>query len=672
MKAASGKCSSYNPVYALNPMKQIRLKTSDLFEIDPQTAERPKEFAAITEYVLKHYGFLPKPIAVTVEKDEVVISYPEEPDAKREEAARLAERAVKRAREGRYEKAIGIYKRVLELQPSFHAARRDLAMAHMELGDVDNATNHLIEVLRLDPKDAWSLVVLGNLYIREKGDLETGEKFLRKALEIKPNDAWALNSLAAGFQKKGQTREAIDYFDKAIEANPEFANPYYGKALALAQDGQSQAASDTLTQLFAEAKMQDARSQPVFDGARELYVTLQRKLAGQHHSDAFKCVQDYKVKMEKLSGFPVRFEETDFEDMLGATIQMAWKHGRDYHVIKTRRGYDPELLAHLEAHELTHLKLESEARQKGKNLFFATSAQSREAGIHSIAGDIRKLEKQGYSEESITKMTLSIVAGLTGFLFNCPLDMTIECYIRNTFPSLHPAQFLSLRGMALEAAQTNTNPKIRQVTPRKIMQASLALNGAYSLFLDNLFAGASTFSALYRRFETFALSQKLFNRWAEQVDKLEPGDEYKLVDEFAEMTGLRAWYEWKTDPGQHEIIKTPPTEGTTNPALLQEKHPASVFYFLDAFKRFDAMTPEQIRNVAFEIAVLGRNGLDYASPDEKYELRSIPDRKFSGLHLMCLMYAGFKRVAPEHDVGMDLNEPFLTALQLYESGEENR
>src|SRR5438094_3527987 len=672
MKAASGKCSSYNPVYALNPMKQIRLKTSDLFEIDPQTAERPKEFAAITEYVLKHYGFLPKPIAVTVENDEVVISYPDEPDAKREEAAKLAARAVKRASEGNYEKAIGIYRRVLELQPSFHAARRDLAMAHMELGDVDNATNHLIEVLRLDPKDAWSWVVLGNLYIREKGDLETGEKFLRKALEIKPSDAWALNSLAAGFQKKGQTREAIDYFDKAIEASPEFANPYYGKALTLAQDGQSEAANDTLTQLFAEAKMQDDRSQPVFDGARELYVTVQRKLAVEHHSDAFKSVQDYKAKMEKLSGFPVRFEETDFEDMLGATIQMAWKHGRDYHVIKTRRGYDPELLAHLEAHELTHLKLESEARQKGKNLFFATSAQSREAGIRSIAGDVRKLEKQGYSEESITKMTLSIVAGLTGFLFNCPLDMTIERYIRNTFPSLQPAQFLSLRGMALEAAQTNTNPQIRQVTPRKIMQASLALNGAYSLFLDNLFEGAATFSALYRRFETFVLSQKLFNRWVDQADTLKSGDDYKRRDEFSELTGLRDWYEWKPDPGQHEVIEAPHKEGTTNPALLREKHPAAVFYFLDAFKRFDAMTPEQIRNITFEIALLGRDGLDYASPDEKYELRSIPNRKFSGLHLMCLMYAGFKRVAPEQDVGMDLNDPFLTALQLHETGDGNR
>ena len=171
---------------------------------------------------------------------------------------------------------------------------------------------------------------------------------------------------------------------------------------------------------------------------------MQRELAVRHHSDAFKCVQDYKAAMEKLSRFPIRFEETDFEDMLGATIQMAWKHGRDYHLIKTRRGYDPELLAHLEAHELTHLKLESEARQEGKNLFFATSAQSREVAIRSIATDVRRLEKQGYSEESITKLTLSVVAGLTGFLFNCPLDMIIERYIRETFPALRPAQFLSL------------------------------------------------------------------------------------------------------------------------------------------------------------------------------------------------------------------------------------
>ena len=45
-------------------MKEIRLKISDLFEVDPQSREEPKELAAITAYVLKHYAFLPKPIAV--------------------------------------------------------------------------------------------------------------------------------------------------------------------------------------------------------------------------------------------------------------------------------------------------------------------------------------------------------------------------------------------------------------------------------------------------------------------------------------------------------------------------------------------------------------------------------------------------------------------------------
>jgi hypothetical protein len=68
----------------------------------------------------------------------------------------------------------------------------------------------------------------------------------------------------------------------------------------------------------------------------------------------------------------------------------------------------------------------------------------------------------------------------------------------------------------------------------------------------------------------------------------------------------------------------------------------------------------------YEVAMVGRNGLDYSSPDAKYTLKSLPDKKFSGLHLMCLMFAGFKRFAPEHDVSMDLHEPFLAALQMYQ------
>jgi len=44
---------------------------------------------------------------------------------------------------------------------------------------------------------------------------------------------------------------------------------------------------------------------------------------------------------------------------------------------------------------------------------------------------------------------------------------------------------------------------------------------------------------------------------------------------------------------------------------------------------------------------------------------------FSGLQLMCLMYAGFKRIAPEQDTGMDLNEPWITALELFNAGKNS-
>jgi hypothetical protein len=37
----------------------------------------------------------------------------------------------------------------------------------------------------------------------------------------------------------------------------------------------------------------------------------------------------------------------------------------------------------------------------------------------------------------------------------------------------------------------------------------------------------------------------------------------------------------------------------------------------------------------------------------------------SGLEKMCQMHGGFKRPAPGEDTGMDLDEPFLTALELF-------
>lgn len=90
----------------------------------------------------------------------------------------------------------------------------------------------------------------------------------------------------------------------------------------------------------------------------------------------------------------------------------------------------------------------------------------------------------------------------------------------------------------------------------------------------------------------------------------------------------------------------------------------AVMYCLDALKKFDSMTPEQVQAVVLEIALLGRQGLDTNDSTPKYKLRSLSG-DFTGLHLVSLMYVGFKQLAPDHDVGFDLSEEYATAQQLF-------
>lgn len=105
--------------------------------------------------------------------------------------------------------------------------------------------------------------------------------------------------------------------------------------------------------------------------------------------------QDYKAAMETLSCFPIRIQEANFEGRIGATIQLAWRHQRDFDLVKIRSDYPPPLDSHLESRDFTHLKLEAEVRKAGESLFFAAIAKTRDTGIHSVSRSIRKRDKEG-------------------------------------------------------------------------------------------------------------------------------------------------------------------------------------------------------------------------------------------------------------------------------------
>jgi len=284
--------------------------------------------------------------------------------------------------------------------------------------------------------------------------------------------------------------------------------------------------------------------------------------------------------------------------------------------------------------------------------------------------DVARLKRQGFTEKSINGLTLQLAEGIVRQVQNGPIDLLIEKNLYNNYPLLRPAQFVSLAILAAQAEESATNPNIREQMPEHIVFASSAINGATALFLDKLWKGTTSHAEPYRNIDSFSVSGELLSILENRIESLKPGEEYNLVDIWAEKLGLQDWYQWQEDTGPSKEPEKTKHEATTDPELLKKKHPVAVWYFLDALERFDKMTKEEIREISFEIGMLGSTGLDYSSPDEKYTLRSLPGKKFSGLHLMCIMYVGFKRIAPEKDIGIDLNEPYIAALQLYDKNKK--
>lgn len=95
----------------------------------------------------------------------------------------------------------------------------------------------------------------------------------------------------------------------------------------------------------------------------------------------------------------------------------------------------------------------------------------------------------------------------------------------------------------------------------------------------------------------------------------------------------------------------------------------AVMYMVSALKLFGKESENRIREITFEIALKGRGGFDINNPDKKYTINSLLG-EFTGLQLVSYMYVGFKSIAPEQDIGVDLSQEYRMAHKLYEDEED--
>lgn len=612
------------------------------------------------------YSNFASDVEVTLEGDVAIINLSEKETLRRNQAQDSYNRGVRAAERGKYEAAIDFFQKTLAILPDQVDAHRDLAMAYMEMGNSEAAKHHLVRVMQLQPDDVWAHVILGNLYLQFENDYGSAERYYQVAFDIDPNDLYLLNSYGALKAKREQYAEAREFFVKALNVNPDYPNARYGLALVHYRQENYAAAVAELQELFSRPEFEDPRSQPVYEQARGLFLEANQQLAAGQHEKMMEKLADEIRSYSDESRYPVRLEEDNRIDHT-ASAQVAWVHGRQEHVIKYKRT-QPGILPHLVAHEFEHIRMIDAAVRQDRNRLFTTDRETEEYAQRSVSNDVRRLQRSGMDQEMINQYLHRLIPGLANQLFNAPLDMVIEYRLHQQREYLRPSQTASLHATQQENAQT-LETSVRRMVPKRIWQANIAMNCAYALFTDHLFSGATDYAEAYRSSGQFHSGEELFRLWQEQMESYQPGDEYDLVDAFAKVLKLERWYKWKDDravplgPGAGEPDLAP-DEGN----LLKQKESAATMYCLDALQRFEDMERQQILGIVSEIAMLGRSGLDYASSEQKYTLRSLPGQ-YSGLHLMCLMYVGFKIVDPAADIGMDLADAYAAAQALHKSGE---
>ncbi|MCB8939252.1 MAG: tetratricopeptide repeat protein [Ardenticatenaceae bacterium] len=635
------------------PLRDIIIDPQD----NPDLLALPE--AEAVALLTQAYAFLDAPLTIRLEAETAVIEADlSSADPADKNIVRLREKAAREASRGRYSRAVKLYDQILSQAPLLVEIRRDKGMSLLEMGQPAEARENIRQALALKPTDPYSLLLMGNIHFPTSQ--KTAEQFFTRAAQYAPEDPYILSNLASVLAKQEKYAEAIPLFEQALTADPSYPNAGSGLALVYMHQDQYWQAVAALDALFAQPASVDIRSEGVYQEAWRLYRRANLELVKANPEKYMAYVRQLRDEVEASGGVEIELVPDNSIGTM-AVAEIAWHHNRSRHVVRYKDSA-PTIVPHLLAHELEHINLETAARLADNNRFFITNPETRETAETAVLPEISQLKRSGALGDMLDTFVSQILSGLANQLFNLPLDMVIEHALYHNHPELRPVQLVSLTQTMGDNLQVLNDSQVKRLTPRLIYNANLTMNAAYAVFTDHLYNGRTNFTDPYESTRYLRPGRELFSLWLATMEDFQPGDEYDLVDMMASQLKLEGWYDWRKDE------KRPVEEvgGASNEELLKEKEPAAIMYCLSALRRFEKLNRDQIYPIVSEIALLGQRGLDYADPEQKYSLNSIPGEQFSGLQLMCLMYVGFKDIEPTLDLGFDLSNPYHLALQLHQ------
>jgi len=247
------------------PLKDIMLAPGKRF--DPSSVSEKE----VIERIKKVYGVISEVMSIIIKDGMAEIEFRGANPKMFKAAMKSLKKGVEEAGKGRFPKALKLFHEVLAVIPENVDARRNMAKVYLEQNNLEIAKQHLHECLQINPKDAWSCIMLGNIYARNENNLEVAAFYYEKCLEHHPEDAMVMTNYAGLMMEKQEFQKAEVLFKKAIQIQ-DIPNAYYGLALLYRMAGQLEAARQVLETFFSRAAdNKGLQSSPIFQEANNLY-----------------------------------------------------------------------------------------------------------------------------------------------------------------------------------------------------------------------------------------------------------------------------------------------------------------------------------------------------------------------------------------------------------------
>ncbi|MCX8471695.1 MAG: hypothetical protein ORN55_07945 [Chitinophagaceae bacterium] len=653
---------------------QIIHKIDDfLFIIFPELMGGGNEF--IINTLEKYYTYGPYKPKVNIENGWIKIEIDTSAIISQEADYKIT---VALCEKSKYTEAKPILKKLIEKNPTNSEYHRIMGQILSDEGDQEEAINCLIDALRWDSRNGWALLMMGNIFAKFKDDVPTAMKYYDQALITNPKDNITINNIGANLMQQGKLEEAKKYFYEALKINDQYPNTHFAVGMIAEMEADLQSAFYSTIQAIKLNKSKDVLYQ---NSVRQAFEISKKIIATDTGK---KIYRDYRHKLEFDGDRKIDIVQ-DEEIPTAAKFEFAENYDRETHIVKYKPSYPA--VEHLIMHEFVHLDFVIDARKGELNQLFVSNQNHKAEFIKGLEPTIKKFSNLGISEKSIADYCSNLFEGMNRQIFNTPIDLFIENLLYNEFVELRPFQFISLYNMLQEGIKAVTDKKIVELFPKDIISKSKVYNIVNAMQFKELFG-----FDFIKEFNTNPAEMKLatdfYDEYLQYKDDKEPAEEYELVLHWAEDLKLDKNFELvneheyrtkRTDIDNllSSIEKDPYDLESKDPYKQREMNKfqksqeqiginmAVVMFMVDALQFFGDKPKEEIKNIAFEIAMQGTQG--YRPDQDNYRINSVKDKTFSGYHILAYYYVSWSLAIPEmvSQLNLPYEAEFKMALTMY-------